>query len=266
MEGKSRPNAWQLYDDLIAPIPEDLTVTYCECGHHWTIVTSNEGGVGLAMTTPVFSKPYVATQGIVGQSLKKVALLAKSWNFIEAGIGVAAINSYFNEPERAATCGVMHQGYGEEKRDAFLLYQDEVKGKKVAVIGHFPLLEKRFGSIAELSILERNPQWDDFPDSACEYILPEQDYIFITGCTLVNKTLPRLLALGAGKRIVMVGPSTTVSPVLFKHGIYGLSGYLVDDAERCQNVLREGNTMKIFGLGNMIDVVNPTAVVQMEEA
>ena len=35
--------------------------------------------------------------------------------------------------------------------------------------------------------------WDDFLDSACEYILPEQDFVFITGMTLTNKTLPRLL-------------------------------------------------------------------------
>jgi uncharacterized protein (DUF4213/DUF364 family) len=67
------------------------------------------------------------------------------------------------------------------------------KGKKVAVVGHFSLVEKQLGCKCSLSILEREPEGTDFLDSACEYILPEQDFVFITGMTLTNKTLPRLL-------------------------------------------------------------------------
>ena len=60
-------------------------------------------------------------------------------------------------------------------------------------MGHFPLVEKQLGRKCSLSILEREPEGADFLDSACEYILPEQDFVFITGMTLTNKTLPRLL-------------------------------------------------------------------------
>ena len=54
-------------------------------------------------------------------------------------------------------------------------------------------IEELIAPLCRLSILERDPVLGDYPDSACEYILPEQDYVFITGMTLVNKTLPHLL-------------------------------------------------------------------------
>ena len=253
-------NPWKLYDELIEGIPDNLSVTYCNSGHNWTTVTSSENSVGIAMTISVFSKPYTETESITGLSLKRTAMLAKSWNFVEAAIGVAAINSYYNSPVRSAQCGVIHDSINSSNGDAFNLYQNEVKGKKVAVIGHFPILGKRFGSLCDLSILERNPSWGDYPDSACEYILGEQDYVFITGCTLVNKTLPRLLTLAKNSKIVMVGPSTTMSPILFEHGIFGLSGFTVRDVKKCEQTIREGNTMELFNTGEMIDYVNSACV------
>lgn len=250
-------NPWKLYDDLIEGIPDNLSVAYCNSGHNWTTVTSSENSVGLSMTIPVFSKPYMETRNITGLPLKRTAMLAKSWNFVEAAIGVAAINSYYNNPVRSAQCGAVHTSMNKNNSDAFDLYRNEVKGKKVAVIGHFPMLEKHFGDVCDLSILERNPSWGDYPDSACEYILNEQDYVFITGCTLVNKTLPRLLALAENAKIVMVGPSTTMSPILFQHGIFGLSGFIVNDVKNCERTLREGNTMELFNTGDMVDYINP---------
>jgi len=249
-------NPWKLYDDLIERIPDNLSVAYCNSGHNWTMITSSENSVGLAMTIPVFSKPYTETRSIAGLPLKDAARLSKSWNFVEAAIGVAAINSYYNHSQRSTECGIIHASKNENNPDAFDLYQDEIKGKKVAVVGHFPMLE-RFDNICDLSILERNPSWGDYPDSACEYILDEQDYVFITGCTLVNKTLPRLLALAKNAKIVMVGPSTPMSSILFEHGIYGLSGFTVNDVKNCELTLREGNTMELFKVGDMLDFVNP---------
>lgn len=250
-------NPWKLYDDLIGYIPDNLFVSYCNSGHSWTTVTSSENSTGLSMTIPVFSRPYMETKDIAGLPLKRAAMLAKSWNFVEAAIGVAAINSYYNHPERSAQCGEVHEFMGKNGGDAFDLYQEEIRGKKVAVVGHFPMLEERFGKICDLSILERDPSWGDYPDSACEYIFNEQDYVFITGCTLVNKTLPRLIKLAENSKIVMVGPSTTMSPILFQYGIFGLSGFVVNDVKNCERTLREGNTMKLFNTGNMVDYINP---------
>ena len=40
---------WDIYDDLIDSIPDNLTVQDCMLGLHWTLVKS-EGGTGTAMT------------------------------------------------------------------------------------------------------------------------------------------------------------------------------------------------------------------------
>ena len=37
---------------------------------------------------------------LVGRPLRDIAALAKSWNFEDAGIGMAAVNSYHSHPEK----------------------------------------------------------------------------------------------------------------------------------------------------------------------
>ena len=64
-----------------------------------------------------------------------------------------------------------------------------VRGKKVAVVGRFPDLDA-FNDVCRLIVLERNPGEGDLPDPACEYVLPEQDFVFITATTIINKTMP----------------------------------------------------------------------------
>ncbi len=245
---------WQLYDDLIEGISPEPTVKDYQCGYNWSRVLSSEDSMGLGMTIRMFTRPALfQEQTLVGKSLREAAQLVKSWNFVEAALGLAAINSWYNHPERATSCGSVHSNVRDNVREAFDVYQDEVAGKKVCIVGHFPFIEKRFGGHCELSILERDPAVGDFPDSACEYILPEQDYVFITGCTLVNKTLPRLLALSQNARVVLVGPSTPLAPILFERGVYGLSGFTVTNIGKLENILRGAGDMPIFEAGLKVD-------------
>jgi uncharacterized protein (DUF4213/DUF364 family) len=177
----------------------------------------------------------------------------KSWNLVEAALGLAAINSWYNRPQRARQCGFVHPNVENGIREAFDVYFEEVSGKKVTIVGHFPFIEKRFAGHCELSILERDPDMGDFPDSACEYILPQQDYVFITGSTFVNKTLPRLLALSRRARVVIVGPSTPLAPILFERGVYGLSGFVSDTIDKLEDALRGADNTLMFKAGLMVD-------------
>jgi uncharacterized protein (DUF4213/DUF364 family) len=76
--------------------------------------------------------------------------------------------------------------------------------------------EKDPHPVCNLSILERRPQPDDLPDSAREYILAEQAIVVLTAATLINKTMPRLLALSNGAQIVVAGPTTPLHPLMFE--------------------------------------------------
>jgi uncharacterized protein (DUF4213/DUF364 family) len=209
---------WEMYDRLIAAVPDDLTVERVHQGPVWTIVRAG-GLTGIAVTINETSLPAPHAADYTGRSLREVAALCKDWDFRRAGIGTAALNAWHNHrPLHGAVTG-----------NTFDDYASFARGKKVAIIGHFRMLERSLLDISEVSILERRPEPGDYPDSACEYILPEQDLVFITGSAFTNKTLPRLLQLTKKARTVIVGPSTPMSEILFSYGADELSGLIPDD-------------------------------------
>jgi uncharacterized protein (DUF4213/DUF364 family) len=118
----------------------------------------------------------------------------------------------------------------------------------VAVIGHFRGLEK-IASVCDLAILERRPQPGDYPDPACEDILPRSDFVFITGVTLINKTLPRLLALSRNAFVCLVGPTVPLDPRLLEMGVSLLGGLVVDAPDAVFPVVQEGGQRHIFASG-----------------
>jgi uncharacterized protein (DUF4213/DUF364 family) len=184
---------------------------------------------------------------ISGMPVRELAHYVKSWNPYEASLGLAAINSVLNSPEQ------VEKMYGrplstQGQVSAFIHYAELVRGKKVAVVGRFPDLDT-LTDICQLTVLERNPGPDDLPDPACEYILPEQDFVFITATTITNKTMPRLLQLSRNASVFLVGPSTPFAPLLFNHGINTLAGTVVLDPESVWSAAQEGAARSVFDHG-----------------
>ncbi|MGB9859871.1 MAG: Rossmann-like domain-containing protein [Moorellaceae bacterium] len=236
---------WAIYEELIAAVPSELKVQECLVGLHWILVRSRATGVAM---TPLEGHPRVGLAGkIEGMPVRELAEYLKSWNNLEAALGLAAINSVFNAPERVEElCG--RPLNNQPQVDAFTYFQEQVRGKKVTVVGHFPNLEP-LARNCRLAVLERRPREGDLPDSACEYILPEQEYVFITATTLINKTLPRLLELSRQARVVLLGPSTPMTPLLFRYGIDTLAGTVIVDPGKVWRVVREGGCQEIFQYG-----------------
>lgn len=253
---------WELYDLLIDEIPRDLIVDYFCQGVHWTIVQSN-GNMGVSMTIrqkgPKIMKNITDLEGM---PLQEIASLIKSWDYYEASIGMAALNCYYNSQEKIRELGGFESldlsnltESDRIKNEVFNSFYDQLSGKKVAVIGHFPDLERRLERQCELSILEREPQSGDYPDPACEFILAEQVHVFITGTTFTNKTLPRLLEIIPDKtKINLVGPSVCFSREFFDRGVDYLSGFCILDNDEMNNHVRRGSQMQIFKTGVMINV------------
>ena len=175
---------------------------------------------------------------------------------MEASAGHAAINAYYNNPEIARANGV---NFSDARRvedrmyDPFIMSQNEIKGKKVAVIGHFPYLESLFEPICDLSIISWEPQEGDYPIPACEYILPECDYVYISSSTITDKTLPRMLELSQkARRVTLVGPSTPLAPVLFDYGISELSGFIIKDNALAFRITAGAENVKIYSAGQKV--------------
>lgn len=238
-------NPWSLYDELLADIPRASVVKGCLIGRGWTLVESE--GVGMAMTYRDGSHATKLKRPIAGSSLLELAGYAKSWHLTEASIGMAAINAYYNAPERVSALlgrSLVESG----KADIFETMQSEVAGKKVAVIGHFPHMEE-LARACTLSVFERNPQPGDLPDFAEEYVLPEQDYVFITGVTLTNKTLPRLLELTRNACVVLTGPTVPITPILFDRGVDVIASTVVLDRDQVWGAAAEGGVHEVWDSG-----------------
>lgn len=184
--------------------------------------------------------------------LRHVAELAKSWCFEEASLGVAALNAWYARRELLDPLGCEYDSNADRPadgergggpKDAFQAYRGEIAardGANVVVVGHFPHVTD-IAEYANLTVLERNCRDGlDTPDPACEFVLPQADFAFITGVTFINKTAPRLLALSRDALTVMVGPSVVMSSQLFDYGVHELAGSVVADPELAHFAVMNG--------------------------
>lgn len=246
---------WELYDALIDGIPENYGVDELICGKKRAYVRSGNG-VGIASPRLCETRLPMLTKNMLGLPLREVASCAKSWNFVEAAVGIAAINAYYNNPQIARANGIEFSDkprVEDRNFDPFIMCQNDIKDKKVAVVGHFPYIEKLMAPVCDFSIIEWNPESGDYPISASEYILPDCDYVYITCAALLDKTLPRFLELSKNaRRITIVGPGTPLAPALFNFGVGELSGFMVKDNLRAARIAAGAENVKISVTGQKV--------------
>jgi uncharacterized protein (DUF4213/DUF364 family) len=163
-------------------------------------------------------------------SARELASMATSSQPTRASIGVAALNALI-APQT------------ERWRDvnAEDVIAERGAGKTVALIGSFPFIKRLRGRVGTLHVLERNPGNGELPADAAPEILPQADVIAITSMTLANHTLDELLSLrNPAATVLLLGPSTPLTPVLFEHGIDLLSGSFVADLDSVLKAIKQG--------------------------
>lgn len=246
---------WKIYNELISGIPQDLVVDELICGKEYCYVRSDDSA-GMTGARTLSTRASTFAKNMIGAPLVEVAECVKSWNFTEASAGLAAINAYYNNPKQARDNGVE---FSDSKRvedrifDPFIMSQNEVRGKKVAVIGHFPHLEQLMEPICDFSIIEWEPKDGDYPISAAEYILPDCDYVYLSNACFINKTLPRFLELSKNAtKITIVGPGTPLAPSLFAYGVDTLSGFIIKDSASLARIVAGAENDKIFNTGQKV--------------
>ena len=213
---------FKLYDLLIEGIQTDRGITETLSGQCWTAVET-AGSFGMAMTTSVDTAPKMIAEDYLGMSLKKLAAAAKSWNLTEAGFGMAAINAYYNTPEKLDILGA-YEPFENYCTDGLDLH-----GKHIGVVGHLNMPASVYEQAASVRILERSPREGDYPDSACDWLLPQCDVVIMTASTLVNKTLPHLLDLCRDAYTILAGPTCPMCPALLDMGIDRIAGLVITD-------------------------------------
>ena len=225
-----------LTDDLIANLPEDAPVRSVLVGMHWVVVCSRFCGMASAIQNDLpHGTPSVREAGALHtKSAKELVQLVHSESTLEIGIGMAAINSLLEVDESQAV-----------EINAADVLAERGRGKNVALIGHFPFVSQLRESVGALWVLEQHPIGDDYPAEAAPDLLPRANVIAITGSAILNHTMDGLLKLCRPDAIVMVlGPSTPLSPVLFDYGVDILSGTRVMDEEAVLRTVGQGASFR----------------------
>jgi uncharacterized protein (DUF4213/DUF364 family) len=227
-----RETSMTILDDLLQSLPEDAPVRTVTVGAHWTLVCSRRCGLA---STLMADKPHGhARVRDVGRlhlkSACELAQYARSEDLLEASIGVAAINSLLAyEPEKAV------------ELNAADVLTEKGRDRKVALVGHFPFIPVLRRAAKELWVFEQHPSEGEFPAGRADELLPRADVLAITGTALINHSLDQLMGLARADALVMVlGPSTPLSPVLFDHGATLLSGAVVVDEAAALRTITQG--------------------------
>ena len=187
---------------------------------------------------PLRPRTGFAERGMVGRDLQDAASVVRSWDLELAALGVAAINSFLTREERVSA----HLTPGEDERSTFERHAETCPDLRIATIGHFGDIEK-YAEGRDLIVLERSPAGSDLPDPAAEYLLADRELVFITGSALTNKTLPRLLELCSGARVILVGPSAPFAPEVLPACVAEIGGSLVIDPDHVRRAIGLGGGM-----------------------
>lgn len=231
----SAPDRPPWFDAVLARLPDGI-VRDVRVGVHWTAVVVETDGrlrCGLA-ATQIPSEHEGVTVADAGRLSQRSGLdlagLIRSNSPTEASIGLAAINALL--PPSPTSWGNVNAGE---------LLADLGAGKRVAVVGHFPFVDDLRERVGALSVLELQPRPGDLPSSAAAEVAPQADVLAITATTLLNRTFDGLMALRRPDSLVMLlGPSTPLTPLLFDYGVDLLSGAIVENIDAVLAAVSQG--------------------------
>jgi len=215
----------------------DIRVGYSRTA---VLAETDEGmrcGLAATLTNPEMMhrvRPAVLKAGhLLEMDYRELAALSESPSFTEVAIGMATINALLPQtPEK----------WVELKAEDYLIQHGT--GKNVALIGHFPFLERLKANVKQLWVLELNPRNGDLPAQAAPEIIPQADFVAITATTLINKTFDGLMALCRPDTVVvLLGPSTPLSPIMYEYGVHILCGAVVTNYQAVMLGISQGISM-----------------------
>jgi uncharacterized protein (DUF4213/DUF364 family) len=217
------PRIAELIDDLPAGIVRQVQV-----GLLWTAVVMEvegklQGGIAASLRNSEYAHTRRAAVNAAGNleqyTSRQLADLIHAESHTEAAVGMTAINALLpRQPERWVDLGA----------EEYLARHGA--GKNVAVVGHFAFVEQLRAQMKNLWVLELEPRPGDLPAEAAPEVIPQADLIAITGTTLINHTFEGLLSLRSpDARLMLLGPSTPLSPLLFDWGVDVICGTQVQD-------------------------------------
>jgi len=174
-----------------------------------------------------------------GRTALEFMHLADSLDLGERIIGVATINAlseivFRDYPDR----------YLLEKKNLIDVLKVDKKDTVVLVGLIQPFVPVLKSKSKKLYILERRTSTEEeaLPDTADEDTLPKADVVIITGSTVANGTIDKLLELSShAKTVALVGPTASFVPEpLFRRAVNYIGGMRILNPDKTMQIIREG--------------------------
>ncbi|MBJ7901411.1 MAG: hypothetical protein GC158_16155 [Cyanobacteria bacterium RI_101] len=235
-----------IYDLLLDRSQCDQRVQEVLIGLTWTLCRGTS--IGLAMSPALATRTLSWSGTLVHQKMTDLTPWINSWQPYEAAVGMAAINAAINSQSSLIEQATPLNAQGDQNLAVFEYFLPQIKGKKIVIIGRYPGLsvyEQEF----DLQVIERQPTERDYPDPACEFLLPKADWVFLSATSIVNKTFPRLVELSQDAQLVLMGPTAPWLPDLALMGVDYLAGVAVTDPHALRQTIAEGGGRRIFETG-----------------
>jgi len=234
-----------ILNELIASLPGKETRVRGVCtGAFWTAVTTRFTGLATTYRAidpehDIHASPVKDSGSLLEKTAGELVDYALADDTMSASLGLAAINSLIEINE---ACCV--------EKGAFEILAAQGRGRDVAVVGHFPFVDKLRAVTRNLWVIEKRLRPGDLPESEAARILPRCEVVCLTGTTFINHTLEDLLALCRGSYVVLTGPTSPLSPLLFEYGIDAICGTRVVNAEEVVRYVSQAATFRqIHGHG-----------------
>jgi uncharacterized protein (DUF4213/DUF364 family) len=230
----------KILDDLLSNLDLKTDVRDIRQGLFHTAVLTRNCGLASSLSQDALAQhhegePLVKEPGyLLNKKVEELASMAYSGSLLEAAMGIATINSLLQVDESGCL-----------NLNAADLIAEKGKGKKIAIIGHFPFIPKLQGLAEKVWVIEKNPQEGDLVEDQSETYIPQADVVGITGTAITNHTIEHLLGLCQPEAyVVVLGDSAPLSPVLFNYGIDAISGTKVIDPELSLRCVSQGATYR----------------------
>jgi len=229
-----------IIDALLASVQYDAPLRQLQIGAFWTAVVldTDTPRAGLASTLREVGHPQGPPVQEAGQLLsytaRALAQFLRSSSTLEASVGMAAFNALLRVD--VSRCVEINA------EDVIV---ERGTGRRVAIVGHFPFVNRVRELASECWVLELHPRPGDLPAEQTARVLPQADVVALTGTSLINHTFDRLMQMcRPDAYVIVLGPSTPLSPLLLEAGADAVSGTLVTDPERVLRSVTQGATFR----------------------
>lgn len=237
---------WKLYNYLIENIPNDIKVNDLVIGSDFAVVISDFGaGISRVLNEKRF--PF-ENKVKPNMRLKDLAKSIKSWNFVEASLGLAAINSFYNIKK------VQNNFKLEKIKHPFVSMVDS--DDRIAVVDAVLENKVNIQKSYDVDFFNRVVEDDDYLITAFEYLVDEYDLVYLGSNLIVNKHIMKIASDSVDKKSMLCDISVPLSLDFKKIGIEDIGGFIIEDIDRCfelvkisapyQDIQKTGSMFKII--------------------